>query len=767
MKVLLLFIIILVIFVFLPGSNSYDCPAGKYKGRRRLIDYVTAQHQKRDGRSLYGSGCNTQYGCPPPSTCLSCHITDEGCNCVEEKPPCYDCEAGKYGGKGKNCANTCAAGKYGGSRGAGTLGMACPYSCSVGTWGKQWASYKTDACPETCPSGKYAIANVDLGVNLRDSEAHACGACPKGYYCLGNTKNNYAIVTECPVGKYGNTTGSKTEEQGCNGICPKGKYGTASGKTTVGDACTVCKVDHYCDGNMKSCPIGYSTLGNTGAKSASGCKLCSGDCTTCPENTYQTSGGNCGYCPESTPTTAGVTNAADISACVSCGKGNGFKAYGTAANTCYQCDVNFRGIGYGVCSKCGPNEIAAKGSSECFSPSSLKKQFTSSMDAITSRQGGIIKAVALSNAKSNEVKQKAKGLVAKLSLDWATADVIMEAQKLRDQLAQLPEYNVSHHCQEEKERLAYGVLRTGIIVPQDAEIDNKYCLNENRNRLISSFCNFRPRFIKLLQEKLYPKLPSSPKYTGRELWPNICCRKDNFQDLKSCDDPTGKVPRSHVVPFALTQGLNLTAENLYGEIVDIIKKDGYLQQGMSKAIDGIKDSDKLKTKLNNLFGETLLCGPREFGLPTNEAIRLCELFYPYEHMLGMYYNEVNALLKPLQRRRRRRILGVWPRMANSFTNMINSASAFMFGANNDEKNNDEITVVRTLQSEIDVLKEQATQSRDKMQRLEEKNAISLDKITHLERKDAMLEKEDTILTNQANKTNTVLAILKQNGKTKR
>eukprot|EP00942_MAST-04A_sp_MAST-4A-sp1_P013057 g13057.t1 len=167
---------------------------------------------------------------------------------------------------------------------------------------------------------------------------------------------------------------------------------------------------------------------------------------------------------------------------------------------------------------------------------------------------------------------------------------------------------------------------------------------------------------------------SSPKYTGRELWPNICCRKDNFQDLKSCDDPTGKVPRSHVVPFALTQGLNLTAENLYGEIVDIIKKDGYLQQGMSKAIDGIKDSDKLKTKLNNLFGETLLCGPREFGLPTNEAIRLCELFYPYEHMLGMYYNEVNALLKPLQRRRRRRILGVWPRMANSFTNMINSAS---------------------------------------------------------------------------------------------
>ena len=42
MKVILLFIIILVIFVFLPGSNSWNgCPAGKYKGvnsrRRQLL----------------------------------------------------------------------------------------------------------------------------------------------------------------------------------------------------------------------------------------------------------------------------------------------------------------------------------------------------------------------------------------------------------------------------------------------------------------------------------------------------------------------------------------------------------------------------------------------------------------------------------------------------------------------------------------------------------------------------------------------------------
>ena len=99
------------------------------------------------------------------------------------------------------------------------------------------------------------------------------------------------------------------------------------------------------------------------------------------------------------------------------------------------------------------------------------------------------------------MKQKANGLIAKLSLDRATQDVINEAQRLRNQLSKLPEYNVSHHCEEEKQRLNVGVLRTGIIVPSDAEIDNKYCLNQNRNHLISSFCNFRPRFIQLLKEK--------------------------------------------------------------------------------------------------------------------------------------------------------------------------------------------------------------------------------------------------------------------------
>ena len=65
----------------------------------------------------------------------------------------------------------------------------------------------------------------------------------------------------------------------------------------------------------------------------------------------------------------------------------------------------------------------------------------------------------------------------------------------------------------------------------------------------------------------------------------------------------------------------------------------------------------------------------------------------FQHMLATYYDEVNALLEFLQRRRRRRrrLLGVWPSIKNGFTNLMNSASGFMFGKDEqDEMNRDDV-----------------------------------------------------------------------------
>ncbi len=734
--------------------------------------------------------------------CKSCgenmYTTEEGqtsaasckqCTPATNSPACSVCKKGQYGLKTcKNCAvgmfasldhmiecKSCEAGTYATSVGAiecakcekgkasATPGESVKTACKNCLPG--FYSLDGAATCKQCPSGK---ASTEIGTTSADackdctpgkySNFSACLDCNSGYYSSKNAAFSSDTCIACPPERFYTPSGATLKSQ-C--ACPGGYF-------LSNDKCTACSVDYYCPGNntIKPCQFGYNTRNTPGAVNESQCLLCAKNCIACPKNTYSVIGSGCQFCPENTPSTLGLLGATSLSQCKLCNSGSGFPNYGLSTGKCTSCSSNYKGIGYGPCIACEQNEMSSPGSSECFSPQEFKKQLMDSVNEISATQGGLIKAIALANAKSNEVKQKANGLIAKLSLDWATQDVINEAQKLRNQLSKTPEYNVKHHCEQEKQRLAYGVLRTGVVVPSDAEIDDKYCLNENRNRLISSFCNFRPRFIKLLQEKLYPRLPSNPKNTGRDLWPNICCKKDNFQNLKTCDDPSGKVLRSHIVPFALAQGGNLTIENLYGEIVDILKKDGYLQQGMNKAVDGIKDGDKLKAKLNNLFETTLLCGPREFGLPTNEAIRLCELFYPYEHMLATYYDEVNALLEPLQRRRRRRrLLGVWPSIRDGFTNLINSASGFMFSKDEDDNRDDDSgSEMQKLEDKMEMLTKsnamlmnEVKQSRNKINRLEKKDAVSHKEIQHL-------KKKDTVLTN---KTNTFLAILKQNEKTKR
>ena len=63
------------------------------------------------------------------------------------------------------------------------------------------------------------------------------------------------------------------------------------------------------------------------------------------------------------------------------------------------------------CVTCPQGKVSMSGATECFDMNGLMQN----MRSLSAQQGGIIKAVALSNAKSNEVKQKANGLIAKLS----------------------------------------------------------------------------------------------------------------------------------------------------------------------------------------------------------------------------------------------------------------------------------------------------------------------------------------------------------------
>jgi hypothetical protein len=191
-------------------------------------------------------------------------------------------------------------------------------------------------------------------------------------------------------------------------------------------------VCHYNNNYISKCSPGTSPIVG-GAETGQVCIVCS-------TGTYQdeTSQPTCKNCnPGTYNTEQGQTS---ISSCKPCEKGYQCPSTSKAQQDCganlYQDE-----IGQTECKKCTGNKVSPRGSATCYDLSSMLQN----VQSLSAQQGGIIKAVALSNAKSNEVKQKANGLIAKLSLDWATQDVINEAQRLRNQLSSLPEYNVKPH----------------------------------------------------------------------------------------------------------------------------------------------------------------------------------------------------------------------------------------------------------------------------------------------------------------------------------
>merc|ERR1711871_520266 len=159
--------------------------------------------------------------------------------------------------------------------------------------------------------------------------------------------------------------------------------------------------------------------------------------------------------------------------------------------------------------------------------------------------------------------------------------------------------------------------------------DDKTCINKNRDVLMTAFCNFRKGFDAVLQE--------NGLKDGKHYWPNICC-KSNSESEDSCADPTGSIPREEIVPFALAQGGKVTYTNLHNEVADVLKKKGYLHKGMLKILDEVEvDASALKSKVNEQFEDVALCPPKLFISPRNEAVDMCELFYPYTQLLHGFH----------------------------------------------------------------------------------------------------------------------------------
>ena len=145
------------------------------------------------------------------------------------------------------------------------------------------------------------------------------------------------------------------------------------------------------------------------------------------------------------------------------------------------------------------------------------------------------------------------------------------------------------------------------------KLDDTTCLNSNRDELLESVCSFTSDLDDIF-ETLSIKLSA-------KVFSRTYAVKNVEVNLHECSDPEGKIKRENIVPFALSQGGQYNQHNLYAEVTDSIKENGYLHNGMTSLITSLELDTKLKEYVDRVFKDVSLCGPRarQPGL-RNEAV---------------------------------------------------------------------------------------------------------------------------------------------------
>jgi alpha-tubulin suppressor-like RCC1 family protein len=195
-------------------------------------------------------------------------------------------------------------------------------------------------------------------------------------------------------------------------------------------------------------------------------------------------------------------------------------------------------------------------------------------------------------------------------------------------------------CKEEEKEGT--IVFPAIDVPNEIEkIEDTTCIDTNRDELLKAFCSFTTDLDSLFNIQNIDK-------KAETFFPNICCKERRDTTLEACKDPSGTIPRENIIPFALSQGGHYSRHNLYAEVSDALKKDGYLHQGMTKVLKAMgtnkKEKGILQRRIDGFFAELSLCGPRVVDEPGTEGEKqLCQLFVPYGHVLKHFYNELAGL----------------------------------------------------------------------------------------------------------------------------
>jgi len=292
--------------------------------------------------------------------------------------------------------------------------------------------------------------------------------------------------------------------------------------------------------------------------------------------------------------------------------------------SCAKCPRNHRSDG-GTnpdCIPCKSGEIANARGSKCSNP-------TAGIEHILERL--------------DEQKEKTNDLSIKNSRLWQKEQIRLQHDKFMQRRKARDNREEKDACSAEREDGT--IIFPAIEVENEIEdVEDTTCIDTNRDELLKSFCGFRMDLDKLFKIQNMDKDYKEAK----TFWPNICCKERKDKTLEVCEDPTGKIKRENIIPFALSQGGDYSRHNLYVEVTDTIKNNGYLHKGMKKLLDSLSSVSRSKKETANqlvdkFFNEVSLCGPRIIDAPGKPENKLCELFVPYKHAMRNFYNLIESL----------------------------------------------------------------------------------------------------------------------------
>ena len=332
-----------------------------------------------------GMYCNSSQQSSPTGLC------DEGywCsgNATQPAPLDSPCPAGYFCVRGTTSPSPCPSSTYGPSTGSDSVSGCQPCDpgyycnqpglssleglCSSGFYCPLGSNTSTPSMYE-CPSGHYCpigssyAVPCDPGSFQPNPGADSCLDCPEGSYCSNFSSGGITTPIACPKGYYclGNTTSSNQYP------CPEGTFNNNTGLVRVGD-CSSCPAGMYCSRVALTEPSGNCSAGYVCFSQATGPTPMDGITGwPCPSGQYCPSGSTTGVdCPPGTFNND--TGLVSEEQCQECPPGSYCSSYGLSVPTglCfagYYCtggaiDPNPNSETYG--SRCLPGQHCLEGSS--------------------------------------------------------------------------------------------------------------------------------------------------------------------------------------------------------------------------------------------------------------------------------------------------------------------------------------------------------------------------------------------------------------------